>query len=75
MAVIPCILYLSVLLTKPNMSAESGQTGDINSTSSLPPTLVASSALHYLFESVCFLNIVFDCMILKCREVSKFGSI
>lgn len=64
MAVIPCVLYLSVLHTKPNMFTESGQTGYINSTPSLPTTFVASSALHYLFESVCCLNIVFDCMIL-----------
>lgn len=65
MVLIPFVLFLSVLHSKPNMFTELGQTGYINSTPSLPTTFVASSALHYLFESVCRLNIVFGCMILK----------
>lgn len=65
MAVIPGVLYFSVLHMKSNMSAESSQTGYINSTLSLPTTLVALSALHYLFGSVCCLNIAFDCMLFK----------
>lgn len=47
------------------MFTESSQTGYINSMLSLPTTLVASSALHYLFESVCCLNSAFDCMLFK----------
>lgn len=75
MTVIPCLFYSPLLHMKSNTFAESSQTGYINSTLSLPATLVASSALHYLFASVCCLNIAFDCTLLKRQEVYQFGSI
>lgn len=65
MTIIPCLLYLPGLHMESNMFTESSQTGYINSMLSLPTTLVALSALHYLFESVCCLNSAFDCMLFK----------
>lgn len=70
MTVISCLLYFPVLHMKSNMFAESSQTGYINSTLSLPSTLVASSALHYLFESVCCLNIAFACFLSDRKSTS-----
>ena len=65
MTVIPSLLYLPVLHMKSNVFSESSQTGYINSMLSLPAKLLALSALHYLFESVCCLNIAFDCVLFK----------
>lgn len=73
MTVISYLLYVSVLHMKSNIFSKSSLTGYINSKLYLPATLVAPSALHYLFEIVCCLNT--DCMLFKWQEVYQFGSI
>lgn len=75
MTVISYLLYVSVLHMKFNIFFKSSPTGYINSKLYLPATLVAPSALHYLFEIVCCLNIDFDCMLFKWQEVYQFRPI